>query len=221
MSIPDALLPTGWVWAAHFVLIGVLAWALRSAPLGRLRSEVQLHVWLGTCVTLSVLWNFQPIPLRGMELHLLGATVFTLMFGARLAVIGLALVLAVTFGMRDLPWTVYSSSVLLLAAIPVGVSHGLLRLVERTLPRNPFVYFFVIAFAGAGLSMAVSALATTGLIVSFGAPAVALAAEQFLPYWLLLAFAEATLTGMVITIFVVYRPHWVGTFDDARYLYRR
>lgn len=69
--------------------------------------------------------------------------------------------------------------------------------------------------------MAASALATTSVLLGFAAPAVALAADQFLPYWLLLAFAEATLTGMVVTIFVVYRPDWVGTFDDARYLYRR
>jgi uncharacterized membrane protein len=30
-----------------------------------------------------------------------------------------------------------------------------------------------------------------------------------------LAFGEATLTGMVLMLMVVYRPHWVATFDDA------
>ncbi|UCE30050.1 MAG: energy-coupling factor ABC transporter permease [Burkholderiales bacterium] len=29
------------------------------------------------------------------------------------------------------------------------------------------------------------------------------------------------LTGMLVTVFVVYRPQWVATFDDARYLRRR
>lgn len=221
MSLPDALLPSAWVWAANVALVVVILWAVRSAPWKRLRHEVQLHVWLGTCVALLVLWNFQPVPLRGVELHLLGATVFTLMFGAPLAVVGLTVVLVATFVMRDLPWSACSSSTLLLAVVPVAVSQGVLRLAERTLPRNPFVYLFIIAFAGGGLAMTASALATTGLIMGAGAPAAALAAEQFLPYWLLLAFAEATLTGMVVTIFVVYRPDWVGTFDDARYLYRR
>lgn len=27
-----------------------------------------------------------------------------------------------------------------------------------------------------------------------------------------------TLTGMVLTLAVVYRPSWVATFDDARYI---
>jgi len=39
--------------------------------------------------------------------------------------------------------------------------------------------------------------------------------------WLLLAFGEATLTGMIVTLAVVYKLQWVATFDDARYLGRR
>jgi len=29
-----------------------------------------------------------------------------------------------------------------------------------------------------------------------------------------LAFGEATLTGMLVTLGVVYRPHWVATWRD-------
>jgi len=43
-------------------------------------------------------------------------------------------------------------------------------------------------------------------------------AAEYLPYFLLLGFSEAWLSGMVMTLFVVYRPNWVGTFDDASYL---
>jgi uncharacterized membrane protein len=92
--------------------------------------------------------------------------------------------------------------------------------VERTLPRNFFIYIFLTAFFGAALAGAASGSAAIGLIAAFGAPPLAFMAEQFLPYCLLLAFAEATLTGMVITLLVVYRPRWVGTFDDTRYLSR-
>ncbi len=34
-------------------------------------------------------------------------------------------------------------------------------------------------------------------------------------------FGEAMLTGMALTLAVVYRPGWVATFDDAFYLARR
>lgn len=42
--------------------------------------------------------------------------------------------------------------------------------------------------------------------------------NEYFPYFLLLAFSEAWLSGMVITLFVIYRPDWVVTFSDSRYL---
>ena len=35
---------------------------------------------------------------------------------------------------------------------------------------------------------------------------------------LIVAFGEAFLTGMLVAIAVVYRPHWVVTFDADDYL---
>jgi len=220
MNIPDALLPSGWYWAAHALMAAVVIWAVRTAPWGRLRDNAQSHLWLGTCVALLVLWNIRPVPLHGIDFHLLGATAFALMFGPRLAILGLSIVVASLFVAGGLPPDAFSVNALLLAVLPVGLSHAILRLAERMLPRHFFIYIFVTAFFGAALAMAASGCASVGLIIAYGAPQVALMAEQFLPYCLLLAFAEATLTGMIITIFVVYRPQWVGTFDDARYLPR-
>jgi uncharacterized membrane protein len=39
-----------------------------------------------------------------------------------------------------------------------------------------------------------------------------------LSYILLLTFAEAWLNGAMITLMAVYLPHWLGSFDDQRYL---
>jgi uncharacterized membrane protein len=35
---------------------------------------------------------------------------------------------------------------------------------------------------------------------------------------LLIAWAEAFSTGMAITVMAVYRPAWLETFDDVKYL---
>ena len=45
--------------------------------------------------------------------------------------------------------------------------------------------------------------------------------DEYLPFFLLLAFSEAWLGGMATTLMVVFRPEWVTTFDDRRYLTRR
>jgi uncharacterized membrane protein len=33
-----------------------------------------------------------------------------------------------------------------------------------------------------------------------------------------MGWSEAMLTGMAVSLMAVYRPAWVSTFDDARYL---
>jgi uncharacterized membrane protein len=33
-----------------------------------------------------------------------------------------------------------------------------------------------------------------------------------------MGWSEAVLTGMLATLLVVYKPEWVATFDDARYI---
>jgi uncharacterized membrane protein len=220
MNIPDALLPSVWYWAAHVLMAGVAGWIILTAPWKRLKDNAQSHAWLGTCVSLMVLWSIHSGLLRGLDFHLLGATAFALMFGPQLAILGLSVVVSMLVVTGRVPLEAFSVNVLFLAVLPVAVSHGILRVVEGALPRNFFIYIFVTAFFGAALAMAASGTTAIGLVATFGAPPLALLAEQFLPYCLLLAFAEATLTGMVITLLVVYRPQWVGTFDDARYLSR-
>jgi uncharacterized membrane protein len=221
MNVSGTLVPQAWYWIAHVVFAGVAIGAILRARWSRLASNTQSHLWLGSCVALIAVWSIHPGLLRGIDFHLLGATALTLMFGPHLAILCLALVIAAVAFTGHLAWESFSLNALLLAAFPVGVSHLTLRAAERLLPRNFFIYVFVVAFFGAALAMSVSGLASAGLVALFGTPDAAHMAGQFLPYCLLLGFAEATLTGMVITLMVVYRPHWVGTFDDARYLSRR
>lgn len=220
MHIPESLLPLVWSsWAQ--ALLGVIGlWALWTAPWARLRDGAQATVWIVACLSLLLLWNLRPVPALSMNFHLLGATAFTLMFGPRLAILGLSIVIGTLCATDALAPEAFAVNVLMLVIVPVGVSQAVLFAAERYLPPNLFVYLFVTAFFGAALAMGAGGVGAAGLIVALGAPQAAWMAEQFLPYCLLLAFAEATLTGMVITLFVVYRPQWVGTFDDARYLRR-
>ena len=44
---------------------------------------------------------------------------------------------------------------------------------------------------------------------------------DYLSYRLLLCWSESMLTGMLVAIFVAYRPQWMTTFRDELYLARR
>ena len=106
----------------------------------------------------------------------------------------------------------------MMAAIPVGTTWLVLRVAERALPANFFVYIFVAAFFGAALSLVVAGLAGAALLTLAAGRAPELVFGEYLPYLVYLAFGEATLTGMALTLAVAYRPQWVATFDDAHYL---
>jgi uncharacterized membrane protein len=222
MNFPDALFPQAWALGAWFPLAITWLWCLRTATWRRLADSGQLNVWLGTIVLLVLAWSMNAGVKPGLNLHLLGATVFTLMFGRRLAIIGLSLVLAgVTLNGELLGregWLAYGLNALVLALFPVLMADAIRRGVLRWLPGNFFVYVFVTAFFGAAATvMATGLLASALMWLAAVYPAPTLL-DDYLPYYFLLGFAEAWLNGALITVMVVYVPHWVGSFDDRHYL---
>jgi uncharacterized membrane protein len=219
MLLPSAILTAEWSALAALALAVLLALAAWRAPWRRLEVNEQSHVWLGFVVVASVLWLIAGGVGASVRFHLLAAPLAYLLFGPWLALLALALAgAAVTFINGD--WASYPTHVLLSAAAPIAVSHLVLMLCEKRLPPNYFIYIFVGAFLGGALSMFVAGLATATLATLL-APTVRYAGEDLVPMLLMLSFGEGTLTGMLASLMVVYRPTWVGTFDDARYLGRR
>ncbi|HSD60619.1 MAG TPA: energy-coupling factor ABC transporter permease [Burkholderiales bacterium] len=218
MNLPDNLLASGWLWAGHLLFALVLAYALRFAPWRRLKKPAQLHLFLGAVVALMVLWNIKTGIRPGLNFHMLGATALTLMFGPELALVGMALVLlGSTLAGLSGTWT-FSLNALLMGVLPVLVSHAVYRIADTRLPNHFFVYVFVNGFFGAALAMASAGFVATALLGAAGAYSFSYLYGEYLPFYMLLAWSEALLTGMAVTLMAVYRPEWIGTFDDARYL---
>lgn len=218
MNLTANLLPFGWLLACFLGLAPVLAKAAAAAPWRRLKDPAQLNLFLGACVALMVVWSIKAGVKPGLNLHLLGATALTLMFGPALAILGLCLVLLAVTAAGAGAWSAFAANGLLMAVLPVLLSYGLYRLVDRRLPNHFFVYVFVNAFAGGALSMVVTGFAATSLLAVAHAYPLSYLYSEYLPYYILIAWSEALSTGMALTLMVVYRPHWVATFDDARYL---
>jgi len=208
----------GWYWAAWVVWVPLFAHSLWRAPWGRLRDSEQLNVWLGMVVLLTLVWSMKAGVKPGLTLHLLGATVFNLSFGPHLAFVGLSFVtLGITLNGAAGPFA-YAANALLLAGLGVGLSQFNYRIFSGMLPKHFFVYIFINGFLGAGLTIIGVGLAANVLMALVGAYEWDYLINEYFPYFLLLAFSEAWLSGMVMTLFVVYRPHWVASFDDSSYL---
>jgi uncharacterized membrane protein len=218
VSIPYSLLPDPWHGIAAAVYLLALLAAAYRAPWRRLQEESHLHVFLGTCVLLMPLWLIKTPILPGFDYHYLGATLMTLMFGWRLAFIGMSVVLAAAVLNGNLAWGSYPLNTLLLGGVPVAVSHAVLRAVERWLPPNYFIYVFAAAYGGAALAVLGAVLTVVALLWLGGVYAFAQIAGKYFPLVVLLMVPEAFITGIVIALLVALRPHWVSTFDDDRYL---
>lgn len=218
MNLTDTLLGEAWYWAAWAVWVPLFALCVFRAPWRRLGDSEQLNVWLGMVVLLALIWSLKAGVKPGLSLHLLGATMFTLSFGPMLAFIGLS---AVTLGValnEGAGLFAYAINALLLAGFGVCFSQGLFLLFSRIFPRHFFVYIFINGFLGAALTILGVGFGITVLLAVAGAYSWDYLIEEYFPYFLLLGFSEAWLSGMVMTLFVVYRPNWVLTFDDSRYL---
>jgi uncharacterized membrane protein len=218
MDLTPVSFPAAWVvagWAAALLLV---AWAARRAPWSRLSANEPVHVFYGTIFSLVVLWNLQATVGEGFTFHLLGVGAFTLLAGPWLALVGGAVAMAVQIVVRGGEWASAGIAYVTMVAVPAATIWGVLRFSERWLPPNFFIYVFVATFFGAALSLGAAGLAGAAALTLGAGRDAALVFGEYVPYLIYLAFGEATLTGMLLTLAVVYRPQWVASFDDARYL---
>ncbi|MDD5297859.1 MAG: energy-coupling factor ABC transporter permease [Rhodocyclaceae bacterium] len=218
MNFPEGLLPPVWYVGAFLPLALVWLWCLRHLPWQRLKDPDIHHVWMGAIVALVLIWSLRAGVRPGLNFHLLGGAAVQLMFGPELAIAVLSVVLAAVTYNSHLSWSAYGLNAMVMVVVPVVYSRFHLWAVERFLPANFFVYLFGGTFFGAALSILVTGVVANLVFFLTGVYSAPYLLDNYLPYFLLLAFSEAFLTNTAVTLMVVYRPRWVSTFDDRRYL---
>lgn len=185
---------------------------------GRRGGADSLNLWLGNCVVLVLMWSMKAGVQPGLNFHLLGAMLMTLEFGPALALLGMVVVLTGVTLNGAVGWQGFGLNALLMGAVPVACSYLTWWFGNRCLPKNLFVFIFANGFFGAGLSVLATGIAASLLLGAADIYPLAVLAENYLPYFVLLGFSEAWLAGMVLTLMLVYRLAWISTFDEARYL---
>lgn len=219
LHIPSDLLPQGLLWASNILFLLCLLLAIRFAPWkALLNSQQSQHVFLGAVVLLLTIWGFKAGISPGLGFHHLGATLFTLMFGWSLAIVGLTVTMIASLLLQASDWASLGINGLISIVLPIVSSYAILKLSQKWLPDNFFIYIFVCAFFGAAVAIALSRLSAITLLLLINAYPSEQLVEESLQYLPLFMFPEAFITGMLITIFVVYRPEWIATFDDERYI---
>ncbi len=214
LVLPESFHLAGWLGLA------VLAWRwLMSGDWRRLAEPSKLNLFLGATVAVLALWQIRTGVKPGLAFHLYGIAAMTMMFGFWRATFSGALVLLANAAFGRGNWISLGADALLMAALPAAVSWGFYRLLDGRLPNHFFIYVLGNGFFGAALSVAAIGLATTAVMVLAGAYSLDYLLTHYTPYaTLLISWAEAFSTGMAVTVMAVYRPAWLETFEDARYI---
>lgn len=217
MNLPGELLGDLWYWLAWLAWLPLMVLALRHASWGWLKEGAHFNVWLGMIVSLVLIWSMKAGIKPGLDLHLTGVMLFTLVFDLPLAFIGLNLVL---FGITlngSMDFYAFALNGLLMAGVGGIFAVFIQRGVDFFFPRHFFVFVFLKGFFGAALVVMGLGAVFSLLYGINGVYSWDYLLTEYLPYYLLLGFSEAWISGMVLTLMLVYRPEWVATFDESIY----
>ncbi len=196
------------------LVLVALAVAVALRPWRQFGAGFPLNAWLACLVLLPWLWASQRALPGGMALQMSGAGLLVLMFGWPLAVLSLVPIALLGGWMAGLSWP---TAVNLLAWNGVAVATFALAFglaTRRWLPRHPFVFIL-----GRGFIVTALAMMAAGTLASFATPLPPGTELDTLliGHWLM-AWGEAFATGMLTAVFVAFRPEWLATWSDARYL---
>jgi len=204
---------TGWpVLESGLVVLALLA-ALAFQPWAVLRAPALRAPWAAASLLLALAWAAQSRLPGALPVILSGACLLVLMFGWPLAILTVLVLAAGAWAGGAAPM-----HALTLAAwsgvVPATLALGLGMATRRWLPRNVFVYILARAFLGTAIAVALAAALHVARL-RLGAPA---AEAPLLTAGWLIAWGDAFLTGGLAAIFVAYRPQWLLTWSDERYL---
>ena len=210
-------------WALIFtslLSLGVVVWALWRRPWQALLEDTALqHRWLGATLAVVLMWQLRAQAVDWLTLHLVFTVLMTLVFKAPLALISNVLIniAMVVIGRNE--WTLLGANVLVTGIVPAAIIGTVWRLVDRRLPDNLMVFLFACGFFGAALATLGAGLAAVLLIIVAGTdPNAIYLAQEYARFLPLLMPSEAFITGMLLSILLVYHPNWVATFNDHRYI---
>lgn len=216
MAEPSALAPAlhalGPIETA--IVAAAVAAALAFRPWAVLRPPALRAPWFAVLVLLPLLWAAQSRLPPDFPAALSGACLLVLMFGWPLAILTLCAVAAAAAWLgggdlaRALALATWNGAVPATAALAIGMA------TRRWLPKHLFVFILARSFIGTALATVLAAALRTWI----GTGETTNGASALFPAAWLIAWGEAFLTGALTAIFVAFRPQWLLTYSDARYL---
>lgn len=203
--------------ALEFALVSLACLvALAFRPWAMLREGALLGAWLAALVILPLAWATGALMPAALPLQFSGAALMVLMFGWPLAVLtALPVALAAAWLAGSGPLSALDAAAWN-GVVPSSLALLLGIATRRWLPSHLMVYILARGFAATLVALT---LTDALWMVSHPLPP-GLGPGTVLLGRCLMAWADAMATGMAVAVFVAYRPQWLATYSDGRYLPR-
>ncbi len=220
MDLKSTYLSEIWLFA-HWVYWPVLLWAIYRAPWKIIKQKDSSNILFASCAVIFLFWHLRIHVEDGLSIHLLGSTILTLMFRWQVAVMCNAIILFGITLTTQADIQAFAVNAIIMGLIPISISHLFWRINELYLPANYFIYIFFGAFLAGGVSMISTGFISYSLLSIVSNSLREEVLSEYLMIFIPIMYPEAFITGAVISIFVVFKPEWIATFDDRRYLYKK
>jgi len=219
MNLPASLFGSDWLWLCNLLFLVLLVRTMRIAQWRELfDNNIRFNALVGVTFAITIFWLLNAGIRPGFNFHLVGATLFVLLFRWPIALIALSLVMTGTWIYKGMDLVALGMNGLMMLAIPIFYTEWMLRFSQKNMPKNLFMFVLWNGFFCAACAIALMMAGTTLLLLGLSHYTWAeIQYHYFIPAPILI-FAEAFATGSVITGFTVAQPEAVANFSDAEYL---
>jgi uncharacterized membrane protein len=188
--------------------------ALYFRPFAVLREPALRGPWVAVLVLVPAAWAVPSVIAGGSSLRLSFACLLVLMFGWPLAVWTLLAIAVIASAATGFDAITALETAAWNGVLPATLALGVGITVRRVLP--PHVFVFILGRGFLGTAVAIMAAGAVGAL-SRPLPAGMTMSTLLVAQWLM-AWGEAVITGMCVAIFVAFKPQWLLTWSDQRYL---
>lgn len=203
-------------WLDALLALAALAAALALQPWRALDAGAPPWPALAWCTLLPLLWSADRLSAVPVLQPLAGSCLLMLMVGWPLAMLALLPVAAAAAWIGGFAPAEALDRYVWLGVVPATLAMLIGAALRRWLPHHLFVYILGRGFFATALAVAAAGMLAASLqVVPEG-----LARQDLIVARWLFAWGDAFLTGMLVAIFVAFRPHWLATYADRIYLPR-
>lgn len=176
---------------------------------------------------LTIAWHVSPTlpgqaPGRfyGLIFHFYGAALLTAMFGPAIALSILFPVALLSDCLIQGDLIEAAQHYLMVCVLPTLFAYLTIQAIQRWVPKHLFVLILGNGYVAAFLSVILSGITLLLGNLFINGAAAHIDLEGWLLGLIIIAFMEGSLSGMLLAIFLIFRPNWVATYNEDAYMSR-